>query len=128
MLPASLWAYQQPNKPAPKDPKASGTLTLTCKIIGIPANVDSLTLYEPAGLAMRTLSRAGRQPDSSFVFTVPVSKPKFYAVGVSEVSVCKLILGDEPKVTLWANAQFMEKGPHPITPIVKVGATLNAPR
>ncbi len=106
LLPALAWA-QKPAKAAPQ--KDQGNLTLTCKIIGLGPNADSLTLYESAGLAMTIVQRAGIRPDSSYVFTLPRSKARFYSVGFSENGAARVILGEEPAVTLWANAQYMDK-------------------
>lgn len=106
-LPATAWAFQQPAKTTPKG--AAGNLQLICKVINMPANTDSLTLYEFAGLASKPIARATKSADSSYVFSVPMSKPRFYGVGVTSGAVAKIILGEEKEVTLWANAQYMEK-------------------
>lgn len=106
LLPAFAWA-QKPAKAAPQ--KDQGMLTLTCKIVGLPLNTDSLSLYEFAGLASRTILRTGRQLDSTYVFTLPRSKARFYGVGFSENGIARIILGEEPAVTLWANAEYMDK-------------------
>lgn len=108
-LPASLWAFQKPAKTTPATKDQGGTLTLVCKIIDFPANADSLTIYEYAGLTARPVMRAGRRADSSFVFTLPRSNPRYYGVGMAENGLGRVILGEEPAVTLWANAQYMDK-------------------
>lgn len=107
LIPAALLA-QKPVKAAGAG-KDQGPVTLTCKIVGQPLNTDSLTLYEYAGLAMRTVQRAGRRADSSFVFTLPRGKARIYGVGFSENGAARVILGEEPEVTLWANASYMDK-------------------
>lgn len=113
LLPAiALWS-QQTSKPAAKTTPAkpaAGKITLVCKFWEVPANVDSINLYEFAGLANRVIARAGRrQPDSAWVFTLPASKARFYGVGVGENALAKVILGEEKEVTLWANVNYMDK-------------------
>ena len=109
-LPLTLWAYQQPAKsvakaPAPKTPVVS----LVCRLTNVPASADTLRLYEYMGLAKRVVARATRRlPDSAYVFTLPMARPRFYGVGFYENSTAKVLLGEEPKVTLWANVQFLE--------------------
>lgn len=108
LLPASLWAFQKNKSGAPNT--ASGTVTLVCRIYGVPSNLDSIYLYENIGLANRVVARASRQGvDSAYVLTVPASSPKFYLVGSSIASTTSVILGEEKTVTLWGNSQFMQK-------------------
>lgn len=111
-LPASLFAFQKSNtKPAPKDPRENGTVTLACRLYGMSSNMDSITLYEPMGLATRAIARGGKRPsDSLFIFTIPASGPRFYAVGLNEISTATVILGEEPNVNFFANAQIIQKG------------------
>lgn len=88
----------------------AGPVTLSCKIIGMPASVDSLNLYEGAGLALKRIARVGYGADSMFTFSVPASaQSKFYGVGLGENAVGYVLLGTEPNVTIWGNAQYMEK-------------------
>jgi len=109
LLPASLWAFQK-NKAAAPSKSANGTVTLVCRIYGVPSNLDSMFLYESMGLGNRIVARASRQgADSAYVLTIPATSPKFYRVGSSTVSTTSVILGDEKMVTLWGNSQFMEK-------------------
>jgi len=112
-LPLSAWAFQQPAaKNAPKATTASkaNTVTLACRLISIPANVDTLRLYEYIGLAKRVVARAVIRPsDSAYVFTLPMAKPRFYGVGFYENNTAKVLLGEEPQLTLWANVQFLDK-------------------
>lgn len=107
LLPLSLQAFQKTGK-TPES--TTGTVTLVCKIIGAPASAQYISLSEPLGLAFREVARGMRQPDSSFLLTIPVSKPQLYTVGFNESSSCRIILGEEPQITLWANAQYMELG------------------
>lgn len=106
LSPAFLWA--QGNKPNTQ--KSGGTVTLICRVYGVPANQDSMYLYENMGLANRIVARGGRRPvDSAYVLTIPMSAPKMYLVGSNEQSTAKVILGEEKEVTLWGNSQFMNK-------------------
>ena len=118
-LPASLWAYQKPAKAAPKKtpvtaaqkaPEKGPMLTFVCRLTSVPASADTLRLYEYLGLAKRVVARATVRPsDSAYVFTMPMSEPRFYGVGFYENSTAKVLLGAEAKVTLWANVQFLDK-------------------
>jgi thiol-disulfide isomerase/thioredoxin len=115
LLPAvAVFAQRAPSEAAKKSqtPKtAANKISLVCKLSEVPPNVDSINLYEYAGLANRVVARAGRRlPDSAFVFTLPVSKPKIYGVGLGENALAKVILGEEKEVTLWANVAYMDKG------------------
>ncbi len=95
---------------AQKSPEKGGQVTLVCRLTSIPANADTLRLYEYIGLAKRVVARGVlRQPDSAYVFTLPMSKPRFYGVGFYQNSTAKVLLGEEPKVTLWANVQYLDK-------------------
>ncbi|MFN0033896.1 MAG: TlpA family protein disulfide reductase [Saprospiraceae bacterium] len=111
-LPASLWAFQKNTaaKPAQPPAKGGGTVALTCRLYGTQGSADSIFLYENMGLAKRIVGRAGKSgPDSAYVLTVPMGKPRYYSVGAAEQSTAKIILGEEKQVTLWGNTQFMEK-------------------
>jgi thiol-disulfide isomerase/thioredoxin len=99
--------FVQAQSPAPMP--AGKNITLTCKILSMPTNADSLFLYEGSGMALKKVGRAGFAPDSTFVFSVPASQPKYYGIGLSEMAVGRVLLGTEPTVTVWANAQYVEK-------------------
>lgn len=103
LLPLSLQAYQ-------KTAKAADEVTLVCKIYSAPANSQYIALYEQIGLAYREVARGQRQPDSSFLLKVPASKPRLYSIGFNETMNGRIILGEEKSLTLYANAQYMEKG------------------
>lgn len=106
LMPAMLWA--QGNKNAAK--KTAGTVTLVCRVYGVPTNLDSMYVYENLGLANRIIARGGRRAqDSAYVLTLPASEPRMYLVGSSEQSMARVILGGEKEVTLWGNSQFMAK-------------------
>ena len=109
LLPAlAVWSQSASRAVSQKTP--AGKITLVCKLWEVPLNVDSINLYEYAGLAHKVVARAGRrQPDSAWVFTLPASKPHFYGVGIGENSLAKVILGEEKEVTLWANVNYMAK-------------------
>jgi peroxiredoxin len=111
-LPASLFAFQKSNaKPAPKDPRENATITLACRLYGMSSNMDSITLFEPMGLATRPIARGGkRASDSLFIFTIPASSPRFYAIGQNEINTATVILGEESNVNFFANAQIIQKG------------------
>lgn len=107
LLPLSLQAYQQaPNKPK----TGGGQVSLTCKIIEAPPNAQTIFVYEQIGLAAREVARGTRQPDGSFLITLPTAEPRIYNIGFNDAQTAQLILGQEKELTLWANAQFMEKG------------------
>ena len=108
LLPASLWAQKNT---ATKSASDKSKVQLICHLYGLPAGVDSISLFELGGLGNRTIARGGRRmPDSAFVLVVPASKSRFYGVGVSEVAASKVILGEEPEVKLYAQVQYMELG------------------
>ncbi len=87
------------------------TVTVVCKLIAAPANMDSITVYDMAGLAMRIVGKGGRRAsDSAFVVVVPAGKPRFYGIGLYENAAAKVLLGEEPELTLWAHAGYMDKG------------------
>ncbi len=88
---------------AAQAPKTGKMVTLNCRNFVSCALFDSLTLYEPDGLAARVVTRAGRTADSSFVFNVPAGKAKIYAMGISEFAFAKVILGEEPTVSMWGD-------------------------
>lgn len=107
LLPLSLQAYQQ----APQKPKASGDpIQLTCKIVEAPPNAENIYVYEQIGMASREVARGARQADGSYVVTMPASEPRIYSIGFNDAQTGRIILGKEKAITLWANAQFMEKG------------------
>lgn len=112
-LPLTVLAFQHQNtKQVPKDPMhgGTGTVTLLVRLYNPTSTMDSLTLYESYGLGFKPLAKTGkRASDSLFVFTVPVSKPKFYVLGPNETDVARVILGEEKEVMLFANAQFFHK-------------------
>lgn len=90
--------------------KTGGTVSLVCKIIGMPSNVDSFYLYEMVGLAKRPVARGVRRmPDSVFVFTIPASAPKFYQVGSNVNMTAPIILGQDKEVTLWGSYLYIDK-------------------
>lgn len=113
LLPAIVASSQQSPKAAIKTTltqPAADKITLACRLWNVPPNLDSLNLYEFAGLANRLVARAGRRlSDSAFVFHVPMSKPRIYGVGLTDNSIAKIILGEEKEVTLWGNSNFMDK-------------------
>lgn len=108
LLPASLWAQKNTSsKPAANKSK----VTVICHLYGLPAGVDSIGLFELGGLGSKSIARGGRRmPDSAFVLTVPASKSRFYGIGLSAMAVSKVILGEEPEIKLYAQAQYMELG------------------
>ncbi len=114
LLPVIALQAQKPAKTrtqAAKPAADAGKITLVCKLWGVPANTDSVNLYEMTGLANRVVARAGRRmPDSAFVFRLPESDPHFYGVGLGDNAMAKIILGQEKEVTLWGNCNFMDKG------------------
>lgn len=102
-----LWAAAQssatPAKPA-------GKVSLVCRIIGLPSNLDSFYLYEMVGLANRPIARGVRRmPDSVFVFKIPAGEPRFYGVGANTAAMAVVILGTEPEVTLWGSYAYIDK-------------------
>lgn len=108
LLPVFLSAQKNT---AAKSQEAKGGVTLTCFIYGLPPGVDSIALYELGGMGNRVISRGGRRmPDSAFVLIAPASKSRLYGVGVNDVEVSKVILGEEPQVKLYAQAQYMPLG------------------
>lgn len=113
LLPAAITLGQQAPKAAAKSTAAkpaANKITLVCKLWEVPPNIDSINLYEFAGLANRVVARAGRrQSDSAWVFTLPASKARIYGVGAGENALAKVVLGEEKEVILWANVNYMEK-------------------
>ncbi|MEZ4918826.1 MAG: hypothetical protein R2792_06925 [Saprospiraceae bacterium] len=99
LLPATLWGIQTPDK----------TVRLECNLFDVPQNVDSVILYDLQGLASVPIQKAGLTEDKKYIFTLPKGPAKIYGVGVSELNVAKIILGEEDVVVLWANAKFMNK-------------------
>lgn len=105
LLPLSMQAQ------APQKAKISADqVNLVCKIVDAPPNAQMIFVYEQIGIANREVARGTRQPDESFLVTMPVGEPRVYSVGFNDVQTCRVILGKETNLTLWANAQFMEKG------------------
>jgi thiol-disulfide isomerase/thioredoxin len=98
---APMWLMAQ--QPAAK------TVRLICTITDIPANGDSITLYEYAGIGGRPVRRVARV-GNVYTFEMPVGKARFYGVGYTETNSTRLILGAEPEVKLWANGNFMDQG------------------
>lgn len=105
------FAQQATKTSAKANTPATGQISLVCKIVDMPPGVDSISLYEYAGLANRVVARAGRRlPDSAFVFALPAAKARYYGVGLAENALAKVVLGEEKDVTLWANANYLDKG------------------
>jgi peroxiredoxin len=106
LFPATAWSFQ----PAGKGIPAAGYVTLVCKLVEVPPQGDSISVYEQIGLASRLVAKGGRRAsDQAFVVQVPASKPKFYGVGFTSSSLARVILGEEKEVTLWGNGIFMDK-------------------
>ena len=111
---AAAFAWQQ--KPAARPPAATPdkaavqTVSLVCRIVNAPATLDSLSLYDMHGLGNKLVARTGRRAgDSAFVFTLPMSNPRFYGVGASDMAMAKVLIGREKEVTLWGNMDFIER-------------------
>ncbi len=85
-------------------------VNLVCKIIDGPPNAMTIFVYEKFGLVSREVTRAQRQEDGSYVAVLPGGEPRVYFVGFNEAQTTPVILGKEKNLTLWANAQYMEKG------------------
>ena len=107
LLPLSAHAFQPGAKAAGT---GKGQVTLTCKIVEAAGNAEFIQLYDQVGLAFREVTRGQRQPDGSYVLSIPMSKPQTYSIGFNETQYGRIILGEEPQITLYANAQYMEKG------------------
>ncbi|MEQ1743905.1 MAG: TlpA disulfide reductase family protein [Saprospiraceae bacterium] len=105
LLSASMQA-QGPQKGA----ISADQISLVCKIVEAPPNAKLIFVYEQIGLASREVARGNRQEDGSFLINMPVGEPRIYSIGFNDVQTGRLILGKEKSLTLWANAQFMEKG------------------
>ncbi len=99
--------------------KSGQQVTLICKIIDASANAESIGLFEQVGLAYIEVARGQRQEDGSYRFTIPGSEPRMYSIGFNESQNGRIVLGSEKELTLWANAQFMEKGRTVGSPINK---------
>lgn len=107
LFPLSLHAFQKNAKsPAP----AGNQVSLVCKIIGAPPQTSFISLYEQIGLAYREVARGPMQADSSFLLTLPAGKARIYSIGFNETMNGRIILGEEKQLTLWANAEYMQKG------------------
>ncbi len=95
---------------SPKSEKGpAGQIKLVCKIVSAPSNAEFIKLYEQIGLAYKEVARGQRQADSSYVLTVPAGRARLYSIGFSETMNGRIILGEEKQLTLYANAQFMDK-------------------
>jgi len=105
LLPLSIQA-QAPKKAA----VSAETVNLVCKIIDAPPNAQMIFAYEQIGIANREVARGTRQDDGSFLIAIPSGEPRVYNIGFNDVQTCRVILGKEKNLTLWANAQFMDKG------------------
>lgn len=103
LLPLGLQAYQKPAATA-------NEVTVICKIVGAPANSQYIALYEQVGLGYREVARGPLQADNSFLLKAPASKPRMYHIGFNETMNGRIILGEEKQLTLYANAEYMEKG------------------
>lgn len=111
LLPTFLLAFQKTDSRQTPAPGKGGSVSLVCRLYNVSANIDSISLFEPLGLATKQVARGGRRAsDSMYVFTLPASKARFYLLGQNESSVAKLILGEESEVTFYANIAFMHKG------------------
>ena len=88
---------------------AQKTVRLECNLIDVPANVDSIYLFDLKGLAAIPIQSAGSAGDNKYIFNVPAGEPRIYGVGSKQLSFAKVILGNEPDVVLWANAKYMDK-------------------
>lgn len=110
LFPTFLMAFQKTNA-GKAAPVPQGTVTLACRLYNISINIDSISLFEPVGLANKVVARGGRRKsDSMYVFVLPASTPRFYLLGQNESSAAKIILGDESDITFYANLAFMHKG------------------
>ncbi len=89
---------------------ADAPVTLVCKLIDAPPNAMHIFIYEKIGLASREVARGQRKEDGSYVATLPGGEPRVYYVGFNDAQLAPIILGKEKNITLWANAQHMEKG------------------
>lgn len=96
--------------PAQTPKGASNQVTVLCKITSAPANTDNIILYEQIGMAYKEITRGPKQADESYLLTLPSGKARIYSIGFNETMNGRIILGEEAQVTLYANAQFMEKG------------------
>lgn len=93
------------NDSTPKKPES--TITLLCHFDD--CTMDSISLYERKGLAVRSISKAGRRAeDKAYVFVLPASKPQFYTVGINEAMVKTVILGEEKEVHLWGQCSAID--------------------
>ena len=103
LLPLSAFAFQQPKAAAGK-----GTITLICNVVEAPQTGDSLRLYKMLGMGGSQVAAAAAT-DGKYIFKLPSGAAKLYGVGFSEAAVAKVILGEEPEVTVWANANYLDK-------------------
>lgn len=119
LLIAPLFLFgQQPKKAAASTTTAAKTATkatttkevrLICNIIDAPSPVDSLVLFEYGGYGAKPLQKVLKGADGTYTFTLPGGESRFYGVGFTENGMTRLLLGEEPEVKLWANANFMDR-------------------
>ena len=103
LLPLSAFAFQQP-----KAAGAKGTVTLICNIVDAPPGADSLRLYKMQGMGGSVVATVGAA-GGKFVFKLPAGPAKLFGIGFSEAAIAKIILGEEPEITVWANANYLDK-------------------
>ncbi|MCS6928560.1 MAG: TlpA family protein disulfide reductase [Saprospiraceae bacterium] len=90
--------------------KENAPITVVCKIVDGPPNAMTIFLYERLGLISREVARGQRQEDGSYIITLPSGEPRVYYIGFNDAQTTPVILGKEKNLTLWAHAQYMEKG------------------
>jgi thiol-disulfide isomerase/thioredoxin len=90
-------------------PTPIASIRVICSVIEPPSPMDSLNLYEYAGYGMRKIAAAASDGKGVYTLTIPGGPLKFYGIGFNEVNTGRVVLGDEPEVKLWANAQFMDR-------------------
>jgi peroxiredoxin len=103
LLPLSAFAFQQP-----KAAGAKGTVTLICNIVDAPPGAHSLRLYKMQGMGGSVVATVGAA-GGKFVFKLPAGPAKLFGIGFSEAAIAKIILGEEPEITVWANANYLDK-------------------
>lgn len=100
---AAVWSQAATLKPGEK-------ISVVVRMPGMPANVDSFSVYEPLGLANKYIGRAVRRlPDSAYVFNTVASAPRFIALGPSESQLTRVIVGQEKEVLVWGSFIFFDK-------------------
>jgi thiol-disulfide isomerase/thioredoxin len=90
----------------PANPKQ---VRLICNITDPPAPTDSLHLYQYVGFGAKVIGSAARAQDGTYTFLVAKSAPKTYGIGFTDNNLARVVVGEEPEVKLWANAQFIER-------------------